>query len=169
VPDEINRTVALGSRANRLKQCHQDRLLARSTRGKRLTSDDFGRAFDETVTDLRSWLVARADRSRGNWRVRVKPVAVTACPFELILCRDRCFNLTIGGETYKDRVPDALGLFHPLFAAIVAGQVVTRTLVSLATGSVREVDIRVRLADDVVWKTSRKTALADVIAAVGVE
>jgi hypothetical protein len=141
-----------------------------------LTTNAFGRAFDQTVADLRSLLAAQADcaaieqeETVNYWRVRVKPVAVTACPFELILYRNRRFDLTIGPETYKNRVFDDLGLFRRLIEAIVAGQVVTRTWVSVATGSVPELETRVRLVDDVDWKITRKTALADVIPADAVE
>jgi hypothetical protein len=99
VPDLINRTVASINAAK--IACLRDQ-----REGKSLTTDDFGRAFDETVADLGSWLVALADcaaikegETVNYWRVCVTPVAVTACPFELILYRNRRFSLTIGTET----------------------------------------------------------------------
>lgn len=79
------------------------------------------------------------------WRLAVAPRLPGACPMELILHRDQRYDAQIGEETYEALPVERLDLFAPLFRAVAAGQVVTRTWVTPATGALHSVETIVRL------------------------
>jgi hypothetical protein len=128
-----------------------------------LPDDVFRTKFDRTIAGLRQWSGALSDCARIEeqdaaryWRLAVRPLAVGACPIELILHhRQRC-DLAIGDESYEDRAVEEFDLLLPLAEAIAAGRVLTRHKSSANTGAALAIETHVRLADGQIWQADRR-------------
>ncbi len=118
-----------------------------------LPDDVFRTKLDRTIASLRQWSAALSDCARIEeqdaaryWRLAVRPLAVGACPIELILHhRQRC-DLAIGNESYEDRSVEDFDLLLPLAEAITAGRVLTRHKTSANTGAALAIETHVKLA-----------------------
>jgi hypothetical protein len=128
-----------------------------------LPDDVFRTKLDRTVAGLRQWSSTLGDCARIEeedaarfWRLAVRPLAIGACPVELILHhRQRC-DLAIGDEAYEDRAVDEFDLLLPLAEAIAAGRVLTRHKTSANTGAALTIETRVKLADGQIWRADRR-------------
>jgi hypothetical protein len=128
-----------------------------------LPDDVFRSKFDRTIAGLRQWSSALGDCVRVEdevaaryWRLAVRPLAVGACPLELILHhRQRC-DLAIGDESYEDRPVDEFDLLLPLAEAVAAGRVLTRHKTSANTGTALAVETRIKLASGDIWQADRR-------------
>ncbi len=127
-----------------------------------LATDVFRSRLQETTTAIALWLAAiDADAevvlTRGMaWRVRLEPHAKSACPVELILRIDQCFDLMVATEVYEDRPIQNLGLFPKLLQAVTDGRVITRVSASAVTGATYLVESRVTLSDGARWTGTRQ-------------
>lgn len=135
-----------------------------------MLSDDVYRSkFNSTVESLRYWVPSISDAARAEeasspdyWKLSVTPHVEGACPFELLLSMSQMYDVMIAGEIYEDIPVTSLDLFVPLAEAISEGRVIQRRYVSPMTGTVREVETIVTLADGKVW---RKGHLNEAVAA----
>jgi hypothetical protein len=128
-----------------------------------LSDDVYKTRFRATIASLESWLdslgeVAAIEISNdeATWRVAVKPFAVEACPFELVLRIDQCFDLAVGAETFEDQPVQSLDLLQPLLNAVASGRVVTRTWSTAATGTTVRVETIVGMPDEAQWTRTRQ-------------
>jgi hypothetical protein len=127
--------------------------------------DSFRYRLWATVESLRYWApaiadVARVDESEttASWSVVITPYVARACPMELTLKATRLFDMTIAGESYRDRSLDVLDFILPLIESVTEGRVIQRKWVSVATGAVRSVETIVTLEDGSVWTEGRTLA-----------
>ena len=128
-----------------------------------LPDDVFRTKLDRTIAALRQWSGALTDCARLEeqdasryWRLAVRPLAVGACPVEMILHhRQRC-DLAIGDESYEDRPVEEFDLLLPLAESIAAGRVLTRHKSSANTGAALAIETHVRLADGQIWQADRR-------------
>lgn len=134
-----------------------------------LSDDVYITRFRATVASLEAWLqtfghVAHTEigRDEASWRMTLTPNVAGACPCELMLRVDQCFDLMVGHELYEDQPIEALEAFQPLLAAIVEGRVVTRTLSTIATGMPVKVQTIVSPDGNSPWTGSWALALPGV-------
>jgi hypothetical protein len=128
-----------------------------------LPDDVFRAKLDRTIADLRRWSGALTDCARIDeedaaryWRLAVRPLAIGACPVELILHhRQRC-DVAIAEEAYEERAVAEFDLLLPLVEAIANGRVLTRVKKSANTGAALAVETQVRLAGGEVWQADRR-------------
>jgi hypothetical protein len=129
--------------------------------------DVFRQQFDRTVDALEAWAAKQSvvaevayERSTGYWRLSVAPRASGACSVELILHRNQTFDIQVGSETYEAQPIDNLDLFEPLLSAIVAGNVITRTMTTSASGAAVAVQTLIGDMGGLVWQAQRKSLAA---------
>ena len=85
-------------------------------------------------------------------RLSLIPFAAGACPVEIMLRSDQCFDIAVASEFYEDCRIDRLDLFAPLLLAISGGQVIQRHHLSAATGTERSIETIVTLPDGTLWQ-----------------
>ncbi len=124
-----------------------------------LPDDVFRSRMQTTITALRYWAPSIADAARlqesetsEHWEIIVTPVVASACPFELTLHTDQCYDLAIGGETYERRPIETFDWFVPFAEAVAMGNVVQRRWISRLTGLERSVETVVSLPNGDVWR-----------------
>jgi hypothetical protein len=120
--------------------------------------------FSQTIAVLEAWARDHSDVADIEtsatvpfWKMSVKPHAVGACPFELILRADHRFDLTVGDETYEDKPIDTLAFFGMVARAIASGYVERVNVISAVTGAVDAVETHVTLEDGWAWIGERRT------------
>lgn len=127
-------------------------------------SDDVYRDKLATVIDV---LEAWAERTRDAaaieatvtpvfWKLSVKPNALGACPFELLLRADQRFNVRIADEVYEDKPVDKFEFFPMLVRAIERGNVERVAISSALTGALDAIETRVTLEDGWAWIGERR-------------
>jgi hypothetical protein len=128
-----------------------------------LPDDVFRAKLDRTITDLRRWSGALTDCARIDeedaaryWRLAVRPLAVGACPVELILHHRQHCDLAIADQAYEERAVAEFDLLLPLAEAIAAGRVLTRFKKSANTGASLAVETHVKLAGGEIWQADRR-------------
>lgn len=127
-----------------------------------MQSDDVYRARRNlTIAELSAWTGFVADVAHveygpvdGAWRIQITPHVRSGCPVELLLRDDQKFDIRLASETYEDREIENLDMFLPLLKAVVDGLVITRTLQSALTGTVRGKETFVRFAGGSVFQAS---------------
>jgi len=131
-----------------------------------LPPDQFDRRFDTVLAALVAW----ADRLRdvaevttetapAFWRLRLDPLAIGPCPVELILHRNQTFDVMIAAEAYEGEPLADLDAIEPILAAIVAGNVATKTVRSTATGRLLTTTTVVGLAATPLFERTRNTGV----------
>jgi hypothetical protein len=113
-----------------------------------LPDDAFRRAFDEAVIDLAAWAgsyrdVASVDceTSSNAVRLSLKPHTATACALEFMLHRDsQSYDVQFAqGDTWEGLpVAGEPRALLPLLQAVADGRILTRALISAATGAYRD-------------------------------
>lgn len=133
-----------------------------------LPEDTFRRAFEAATADLTRFAEAQREAAAvehemapGFWRLAMRPLAVNACPVELLLHRGQTRDLAIASELYEATPVGDLALLRQMLEAIVAGRVVTRTWSSGLTGAAVACETIVTLAGGLVWSPV-PAAIADV-------
>ena len=120
-----------------------------------MLSDDTYRAkLDQLIASVRAWTGFVADVARvevaeqgETWRIALSPKFGNTCPAEIMLRPGQTWDLTIGGQLFKDRALGSLEVVLPLLEAIAEGRVVTRIAASATTGLVHSVGTVVTLAN----------------------
>lgn len=132
-----------------------------------LSDDVFRSELRKAANNIEHWLAGFRDvadidvaNDEASWRVGLKPHAVHACPIELVLRVDQCFDMMVGVETYEDRPIDTLALFPKLLQAVAIGKVVTRVSSSLTTATVHRVATLIDIGDGSTW-TGVRNVTAD--------
>lgn len=105
---------------------------------------------------------ARIDEEAGSWHLALRPTLPEACPLELVLRPDQCLDIAVGGESHENLPIDTLDLIPALVRAVVAGDVIIRTLATAATAiPVTWLTIVGRdAAPPLPWQASRHAPLA---------
>lgn len=130
-----------------------------------LPDDVFRARLQTTITALKYWAPSIADAAHIQeaetgrfWKITVTPKLPNACPFELIMHFDQCYDLAIGTETYEGLPIESFEIFLPFVEAIADGNVVQRRRVSRFTGLERSVETIVTLATGFTWCEMRGDA-----------
>lgn len=127
-----------------------------------LPDDTYRAEVERTVAAVEDWCRRIADAADCEiesaptfWRLRARPKAPSACPFEVILHRDQTWDLAIGPETYEsvDELP--LSRLLPMIEAIASGHVVTRTIRSPVTGRSLAIETIVAPGEPDTWQRTR--------------
>lgn len=109
----------------------------------------------QLIASIRAWSGFVADVAKvemqevgQGWRLAMQPATAGACPFELVLdgAALKC-DLRVGQETYEDVPLPSLDIVLPLTEAVTEGKVVTRQMVSAATGLPLQTSTLITLAD----------------------
>lgn len=117
--------------------------------------DTYRLKLQQTTASLAAWSGFVADVARveagaaGNgWRLALTPLAVGACPIEIVLDgREPICDVRVGALTVEDWRLPSLDLVLPLVEAVVEGRVVVRRRYSALTGAPLSVNTHVMLAD----------------------
>jgi hypothetical protein len=113
-----------------------------------LPDDAFRRAFDEMAKDLVAWTGSYSDvasveceASGDAVRLSLKPHASTACALEFMLHRpSQSYDVQFANSDMWEDIPvvGAPQALMPVLQAVTDGQILTRELISSATGKHRD-------------------------------
>lgn len=122
--------------------------------------------LERTIASLEAWARDYSDVSEVhyfsegfNWRMTSQPYVSGACALDLLLRKDRRFDLKIGSEFYDDKPIDRLDFFVMLVRAVASGHVERVDVVNALTASIDAVETRVTLEDGWAWIGERRTGL----------
>ena len=117
--------------------------------------DSYRLQLSQLVASIKAWSGFVADVAKvemqeigEGWRLAMLPTAPGACPLEVVLDgREPKCDLKVGREIYEDWPLPSLDIVLPLVEAVAEGRIVTRQMVSAATGLPLAVSTQIALAN----------------------
>ncbi len=129
-------------------------------------------AYNNELTDTKRALTLWAERCQGighiaidddpgYWRIAVEPDQSALCPIELIIRRDRQFDLAVAQSMIEDQPITDFTYFTALFEAVGEGRATIETYWSAATHQWLATRTLVALRDHEHWDRLERTALGE--------
>ena len=117
--------------------------------------DSYRHKLQQLAASIRAWSgfvsdVCRVEVSEeaASCRLALSPFAAGACPIEVVIDgAEMTCDMRIGAEIVRGWRPSSLDEFLPLLKAITEGRVITRRLMSAATGLPLAVSTQIWLED----------------------